>query len=129
MCWIIYCPLLTQNLSIARSKVVLQKRIFCRAVRKLPAFHGTRRFITVLTTAGHLHLTWARSVLCIHSYPISLRFVLVLTSHLHLALLYSLFPSGVPTEILCAILFPLMRATGLASASFPFNCSPYQYQP
>jgi len=128
MCWIIYCPLQTKNLSTTWSRVVLEKRIFCHTVRKLPAFHGIRRFITVLTTAGHLHLTWAKSVLRIHWYPISLRSILILPSHLRLVLLCSLFPSGVPTKILCAVLFPLMRATCLACTS-SFNCSPYQYQP
>jgi len=32
------------------------------ASQEIPLFYGTRRFITALTSARHLSLSWARSV-------------------------------------------------------------------
>ena len=37
-------------------KVLLEKRTGLQLVKKLPAFHGTRRFITALTSVRHLSL-------------------------------------------------------------------------
>jgi len=39
------------------SRVLLQKLTGSQLVKKLPAFYGTRRFITVLTSARHLSLS------------------------------------------------------------------------
>ena len=44
------------------SRVLLEKLTFCHLVKKFPAFYGTRRLITALTSARQLYLTWARSV-------------------------------------------------------------------
>jgi hypothetical protein len=44
-------------------------------------------------------------------HPISLRFILILSSHLYLGLPCGLFPSCFPTKILYAFLFSFMRAT------------------
>ena len=41
-------------------RVLLQKLTGIQLVKKLPAFYGTRRFITALT--AHLSLFWARSI-------------------------------------------------------------------
>jgi len=39
------------------SRVLLEKLIVAQLVRKFPAFYGTRRFITVFTTARHWSLS------------------------------------------------------------------------
>ena len=43
------------------SRVLLGKLTVSQLVKKFPAFHGTRRFITAITNACHLSLSWARS--------------------------------------------------------------------
>jgi hypothetical protein len=40
-------------------RLLLQKLTVTQLVKKLPTFHGTRRFITVITTARHWSLSWA----------------------------------------------------------------------
>ena len=40
-------------------RVLLEKLTGLQLVKKLPAFHGTRRFITALTSVRHLSLSWA----------------------------------------------------------------------
>jgi hypothetical protein len=44
------------------------------------------RFITALTSARHLSLSWASSVQSIPPHPTSTRFILMLSSHLNLGL-------------------------------------------
>ena len=62
-------------------------------IKKFPAFYGTRKFITVLTSARHLSLSWANSIQFPQPLPTS-RSILILSSHLHLGLPNGLFPSG-----------------------------------
>jgi hypothetical protein len=52
--------------------------------KKFPAFYGTLRFVTTFTRAQHLSQFWARSMQSIPSQPVSLRSILILSSHLHL---------------------------------------------
>jgi len=40
------------------SRVLLEKLTGLQLVKKFPAFHGTRRFITALTSVRHLSLSW-----------------------------------------------------------------------
>jgi hypothetical protein len=49
------------------SRVLLEKLTSLQRTKKLPAFYGTRRFITALTCARHLSLSWASSI---HSIPL-----------------------------------------------------------
>jgi hypothetical protein len=77
----------------------------CAAAHELPAFYETWRFIAVFTRALHWSLSWARSIQSIPSYPVSLRSILLLPTHLRLGLPSGLFPSGFPTTILYAFLF------------------------
>jgi hypothetical protein len=58
-------------------------------VKKFPAFHGTRRFITAFTSARHLSLSWASSIQSIPLQPSSWKSILMLSSDLRLGL-----PSG-----------------------------------
>ena len=69
-------------------------------VKKFPAFHGTRRFITALTSVRNLSLSWARPIQSIYPHPTSWRSILILFTHLRLGLLIGLFPSGFATKTL-----------------------------
>ena len=53
-------------------------------VKKLPAFHGTRRFITALTSVRHLSLSWASPIQSTYPHPTSWSSILILTTHLRL---------------------------------------------
>ena len=68
------------------------------ASQEIPAFYGTRRFITAFTSAPHISLSWASSIQYIRPHPSSWRSILLLISHLHLGLPSSLFPSGFQTK-------------------------------
>jgi hypothetical protein len=65
----------------------------------------------VFTKALHWSLSWARTIQSIPYHPISLRFILILSNHLHLGLPSGLFPSAFPTHILYAFLFYPIHAT------------------
>ena len=81
-------------------RVLLKKLTGLQVVKKFPAFHGTRRFITALTSVRHLSLSWARPIQSIYPHPTSWRSVLILFAHLRLGLPSGLFPSGFPTKTL-----------------------------
>jgi len=75
------------------SRVLLQKLTGLQLVKKFPAFYGARRFITALTSARHLSLSWASSIQSIPPHPTSWRSILILSSYLRLGLSSGLFPS------------------------------------
>ena len=81
-------------------RVLLEKLTGLQLVKKFPAFHGTRRFITALTSVHHLSLYWASPILSIYPHPTSWRSILILSTHLGLGLPSGLFPSGFPTKTL-----------------------------
>ena len=83
-----------------RCRVLLEKLIRLQLVKKFPAFHGTRRFITALTSVRHLSLSWASPIQSIYPHPTSWRSILILSTHLRLGLLSGLFRSGFPTKTL-----------------------------
>ena len=68
------------------SRVLLEKLSGLQLVKKFPAFYGARRFITALTSARHLSLSWASSLQSTHPHPTSRRYILMLSSHLYLGL-------------------------------------------
>jgi hypothetical protein len=76
--------------------IILEKPPVAQLLNNFPTFYGTRRFITVFARALHWSLSWARSIQSIPSHPISLRFTLILSTHLHLGLPSGLFPYGLP---------------------------------
>ena len=43
-------------------RVLLEKLTGLQLVKKYPAFHGTRKFITALTSVRHLSLFWASPI-------------------------------------------------------------------
>ena len=67
-------------------RVLLEKLTGLQLVRKFPAFHGTRRFITALTSVRHLSLSWASPIQSIYPHPTSWRSILILSTHLRLDL-------------------------------------------
>ena len=80
-------------------------------VKNFPAFHGTRRFITALTSVRHLSLSWASPIQSIYPHPTSWRSILILSTYVCLGLPSGLFPSGFPTKTLCTLLSSPIRAT------------------
>ena len=69
-------------------------------VKKLPAFHGARRFITALTSVRHQSLSCASPMQSIYPHPTSWRSVLILSARLRVGLTNGLFPSGFHTKTL-----------------------------
>ena len=92
------------------SRVLLEKLTGLQLVKKFPALYGTRRYITVFTSARHLSLSWANSI---QSPPLPLlrRSILILTCHLRPGLPSGLFNSGFPTRTLCTPLPYPIHAT------------------
>ena len=91
-------------------RVLLEKLTGLQLVKKFPAFHGTRRFITALTSVQHLSLSWASPFQSIYPHPTSWRSILIST-HLRLGLPSGLLPSGFPTKTLYTPLSSPIRAT------------------
>jgi len=79
-------------------------------VKKFPAFHGTRRFITALTSVRHLSISWASPIQSIYPHPTSWRSILILSTHLRLGLPNGLLPSGFPKTLYTPLSSPI-RAT------------------
>jgi len=94
-----------------RCRVLLEKLTGLQLVKKFPAFHGTRRFITVLTSVRHLSLSWAKPIQSTYPHPTSWRSILILSTYLRLGLPSGLFPSGFPTKTLYATLSSLKTTT------------------
>ena len=92
-------------------RVLLEKLTGLQLVKKFPAFHGTRRFITALTSVRHLSLSWASPIQSTYPHPTSWRSILTLSTHLHLGLPSGLFPSGFSTNTLYNPLSSTIRAT------------------
>ena len=92
------------------SKVLLEKLISFQLLKKFPAFYGTQRFITAVTSAHHLSLSWANPIQSPQPLPTSWRYIVILSSHLRFGLRSGLFPSGFPTKTLCTPLPSSIRA-------------------
>ena len=90
---------------------VLEKLTGLQLVKKFPAFHGTRRFITALTSVRHLSLSWTRPIQSIYPHPTSWRSILILSTHLSLGLPSGLFPSGFLNKTLYTPLSSPIHAT------------------
>ena len=84
----VYTYLLTYLLT-PRCRVLLEKLTGLQIVKKFPAFHGTRMFITALTSVHHLSLSLASPIQSIYPHSTCWRSVLILSTHLCLGL-----PSG-----------------------------------
>ena len=86
------------NYSMAQS--AFEKLTGLQLVKKLPAFHGTRRFINALRSVRNLFLSWASPIQSIYTHPTSWRSVIILSVHLRLGPPSGLLPSGFPTKTL-----------------------------
>ena len=105
---------------------LLEKLTGLQLVKKFPAFHGTRRFITALTSVRQLSLSWASPIQSIYPHSTSWRSILILPTHLRLGLPSGLFPSGFPTKTLYTPLSSPIHATCPAHLIF-LILSPAQY--
>ena len=83
------------------SRILLEKLTRSAASQEIHRIFGTRKYITVLTSARHLSLSWANSIQSPQRPPTSWRSILILSSHLCLGLPNGIFPSGFPTTTLC----------------------------
>ena len=92
-------------------RVLFEKLTGLQLVKKFPAFHGTRRFITALTSVRRLSLSWASPIQSIYPHPTPWRSVLILFTHLRLGLPSGLLPSSFPTKTLYTPLSSPIRAT------------------
>ena len=90
--------------------VLLEKLTGLQLVKKFPAHHGTRRFITALTSIRHLSLSWASPIHSIYPHPTSWRSIIIST-HLRLGLPSGLLPSSFPTKTPYTPLSSPIRAT------------------
>ena len=99
------------------SRVLFEKLTSSRLIKKFPAFHGTRRFITAFTSAHYLSLSWTRSI---QSIPQShfWRSILILSYYLRLGLPSSLFPSGFPAK---TMFVPLLSSCVLYALPTSFS--------
>jgi len=93
------------------ARVLLEQLTGLQLVKKFPAFHGTRKFITALTSVRHLSLSWASPFQSIYPHPTSWRSILILFTHLRLGLPSGLFLSSFPTKTLYTPLSSPIRAT------------------
>jgi hypothetical protein len=75
-------------------RFLLEQLTGLQLVKKFPAFYGTRRFITVLTSVRHLSLSWDSPIQSIYPHPTSWRSVLILSTHLRLGLLEATVHKG-----------------------------------
>ena len=94
-------PSLTNYLLTPWSRVLFESLTCFQPFKKFPEFHGTRRFITALTSARQLSLSWTSSIQSIPPHPTSWWCVLILSSHLHLGLPSLLWPLHTQTCHMC----------------------------
>ena len=92
-------------------RVLLERLTGLQLVKKFPALHGTRRFITAITSVRHLSLSWASPIQSIYPHPTSWKSVLILSTHLRLGLPSALFPSDFPSKALYTPFSSPIRAT------------------
>jgi len=101
-------------------RVLLEKVTGLQLVKKFPAFHGIRKFITALTSVHQLSLSWTSPIQSIYTHPTSWRSVLILSTHLRLCLPICLFSSGFPTKTLFTPLLTHTRRMPTPSHSSRF---------
>ena len=100
------------------NRVLLEKVTGSAASQEIPRIFGTQRFITVLTSARHLSLSWDNSIQSPQTPPTSWRSILILSYHLHLGLPNGFFPSGFPTRK-CLLSFGSKTAVGSTLTNVP----------
>jgi len=109
-------------LLIPRCGVLLEKLTGLQLVKKFPAFHGTRRFITALTSVRHLSLSRPSPSKSIYTPPTFWRSILILSTHLRLGLPNGLLPPISPARPYTPPPLTLTRHT-----SSPFHSSRFYH--
>ena len=94
----IIIPTTAHILLTPQCRVLLEQLTGLQLVKKFPAFHGTRRFITALTSVRHLSLSWGNPIQSTYPHPTSWRSILILSTHLHLGLPSGSFPPVSPAR-------------------------------
>ena len=92
-------------------RVLLEKLTGLQLVKKFPAIHRTRNFITALTSVRHLSLPWASPIQSIYPHLTSWSSILILSNHLRLGFPNGLLHSGFTTKTLYSPLNSPIRAT------------------
>jgi hypothetical protein len=99
----------TRNFTLTKPKLwswaLLKRSPVVQQLKTFPVFHGNWRFIATFTSALHWSLFRARQPQYITPHPISLRSILILSTHLHLSLPSDLFPCGFHTYNIYAFVF------------------------
>ena len=108
-------------------RVLLEKLTGLKLVKKFPAFHGTRKFITALTSVLHLSLSWASQIQSIYPHPTSWRSILILSTHQSLGLSSGLLLSGFLPIKTYTLPSPYSYAPHAQPISFISILSPAQY--
>jgi hypothetical protein len=81
---IIIITIIWNILTYLRSWALLEEPPIVQPLKNFPAFYGTRRFNNVFTRDLHWSLSWTISIQSTPFHPISLRSILILSTHLHL---------------------------------------------
>jgi hypothetical protein len=93
-----FCKMGTGSFPGVKCRVLLEQLTGLQLVKKFPSFHGTRRFISALTSVRQLSIL----VQSIYPHPTSWRSILILSTHLSLGLhsgfLSLRFPHQDPTH-------------------------------
>ena len=92
-------------------RVLLEELTGLQLVKKFPAIHRTRNFITALTSVRHLSLPWASPIQSIYPHLTSWSSILILSNHLRLGFPNGLLHSGFTTKTLYSPLNSPIRAT------------------
>ena len=92
-------------------RVLLEQLNGLELVKKFPAFRGTRRFITALTSVRHLSPSFASPIQFIYPHHTSWRSFLILSTNLRLGLPSGLLFSDFPSKTLYTLLSSPIRAT------------------
>ena len=93
------------------SRFLSEKLRVPQLVKKFPTLYGTQRLATTFTSTCYLYLSSASSIQSIPAHSTFWRSILIFSFHLCLGLLSSLFPSGLPTNIMHAPLLSPIHAT------------------
>ena len=89
------------------NRVLLEKLVCTQLFKKLSAFYGTRKFITVCIGALRLSICWTRLVQYTTRFITYLRCTWILSFHIHLDFQVASFPRGIPTKTVHeTLLFP-----------------------